>query len=65
MNIKDELTCKYCKQIFNNPITLSCGDSICKHHIEELISNNTSNKFACPLCNEEILNQNLSVNKIL
>ena len=65
MNIKEELACKYCNQIFNNPVTLPCGDTICKHHIEELISNNTSNKFACPLCNEEILNQNLSVNKIL
>jgi hypothetical protein len=65
MNIKEELTCKYCNDIYNIPITLACGDSICKHHIEELISSNSPNKFSCPLCNEEIINQNFSVNKCI
>ena len=39
MNIKEDLTCKYCREIYKNPITLiCCGDNICKQHIEELIS---------------------------
>ena len=65
MNAKEKLTCKYCNQIYNSPITLTCGDSICKHHIEELISNNSINKFNCPVCNKENLNQELNPNKIL
>jgi chromosome segregation ATPase len=65
MNIKEELSCKYCHEIFINPMTLPCGDSICKHHIEELTSSNSSNKFICPLCNEESSVQSLRVNKFM
>ena len=65
MTIKKELTCQYCNEIYKQPIALPCGDSICKHHIEELISNNSINKFNCPVCNKENLNQELNPNKIL
>ena len=66
MNIREELTCKYCNQIYKNPITLTCGDNVCKHHIEELvISNNSSNKFPCPLCNKQNLNLTFEVNKLI
>ena len=65
MTIKKELTCQYCNEIYKNPITLACGDSICKHHIQELISNSSINKFNCPLCNKENPNQELNPNKIL
>jgi hypothetical protein len=41
MNIKEELTCKYCNEVYKNPITLNCcGENICKQHVEELTSNN-------------------------
>jgi hypothetical protein len=66
MNIKEELTCKYCNEVYKNPITLNCcGENICKQHVEELTSNNTSKTFACPLCNEENENQKLNVNKCI
>ena len=66
MNIKNELTCKHCNQIYNDPITLNCcGELICKHHIEEAISKNSSNKFLCPLCDEENTNQRLNINRII
>ena len=65
MNIKEKLTCKHCNELYNQPITLSCGDTICKHHIEELVSGKASNKFLCPLCDKEILNQDFTVNKII
>ena len=66
MNIEEDLTCKCCNEIFKNPITLNCcGDNICKHHIEQLITNSTSNQFACPLCNQDNVNQNLNVNKFM
>ena len=66
MNINSELTCKYCNTIFNEPIMLACGENICKHHLEELISNKSSKTFTCPLCNEEnATNQQFVVNKII
>ena len=65
MNANENLRCKYCNEIYKDPVALTCGDSICKHHIEELISSSTSNKFNCPLCNRENLNQNFCVNKLI
>ena len=64
MNAKEKLTCKFCNDIYKNPIALACGDSICKHHIDQLVSSK-SNKFTCPLCNEENVKQNFKVNKLI
>ena len=65
MNIQEELTCKCCNKIYQNPILLTCcGENICKHHIDDLISNKSTSKFACPLCMQENSNQNFHVNKI-
>jgi hypothetical protein len=44
---------------------ICCGDKICKQHIEELIANNSSTKFMCPLCNEENRTQNFNVDKFM
>ena len=66
MNIKERLTCKYCNNIYKDPITLTCcGDNLCKQHIEELTSTNSPNGFPCPLCNEQNTNQNLRVSKLI
>lgn len=67
MNIKDELTCKYCYEIYKNPIALNCcGENICKQDIDELVlSNNSPNKFTCPLCDQETTNQSFTVNKFM
>ena len=66
MNIKQELTCKYCNKIYTEPITLICGDNICKQHLEELIpKTSASNKFNCPLCDEENTNHNFKINKLI
>ena len=66
MNIEEDLTCKCCNEIFKNPITLNCcGDNICKKHIEQLITNSTTNQFACPLCNEHNYSHKLKVNNFI
>ena len=51
MSIKEKLTCKHCKTIYKD--------------IEELIANNSSNKLFCPFCNQENLNQQFSINKLI
>lgn len=67
MNIKERLTCQYCNQIYNKPTTLTCGHTVCKHHIDELISSNASitNKFLCPICSKEILNQDFTASETI
>jgi DNA repair exonuclease SbcCD ATPase subunit len=63
MNIKEKLTCKICNGIFKDPIFLNCcGENMCKQHFQNLISNDTSNKFTCPFCNQENSNQKLDIN---
>jgi chromosome segregation ATPase len=66
LNIKKKLECKYCNEIYKQPITLvCCGNVICKQHVQELLSKSSSNKFTCPLCYQENTNQNFNVNTLL
>ena len=66
MNLREQLTCKYCKEIFNEPISLNCcGENICKRHIDELFSIDGSNTFLCLFCDLENSHQNSSTNKLI
>ena len=66
MNLREELTCKDCKEIYQSPITLNCcGENICKKDVEKLISKDSSSKFTCPLCSEENFHQKLNPNKFM
>ena len=65
MNIKEKLTCKCCNEIYNNPVTLACGDTVCRHHVELISSNSLSRTFLCPLCDRENFIQTLDVNKVI
>ena len=65
MNIKENLTCKHCYQVYSEPITLTCGHSLCKQHIQDLQSVDHKNTFLCPFCNEQYSNQNFKVNEAL
>ena len=64
--MKENLTCKCCNQVYNEPIILTCcGESMCKQHINELVSIDDSNTFLCPFCNKQIQNQNFIVSKTI
>ena len=66
LNIKKKLECQHCYQVYKDPIfLLCCGNNICKQHIEEFISKSSSNKFSCPLCNQENSNQTFKVNTLI
>jgi WD40 repeat protein len=39
-----------CQKYLKEPITLPCGDMICKEHLDEQLE-----RFKCPSCNEECL----------
>ena len=66
MNLKEQLTCKYCNEIYNEPVSLNCcGENICKRHIDEIFSIDDSNTFFCPFCNLENSHQNSCTNKLI
>ena len=66
MNMKENLTCKYCNKFYNEPITLPCcGESMCKQHINEILFIDDSNKFLCPFCDKLNSNKNFTVSKII
>jgi hypothetical protein len=67
MNIEEDITCSWCKSIFNDPVFLSCcGSNICKQHIDLILAKKeTIEEPACPLCNMEIQNQTFQINRAL
>ena len=46
---EDHLNCKKCKNIYDNPVIIECGETICKKCLIENIEINM-NEFTCPLC---------------
>ena len=50
MSVEPLIVCQFeeCKMIFEHPVTLPCGESLCLKHIERCIE-----KFKCSFCDEE------------
>ena len=50
MTNSEDLVCDYdcCKMILESPVTLPCGNTLCKEHLDKFYE-----KFTCFLCNEE------------
>ena len=66
MNLNEQLTCKYCNSIYNEPVSLNCcGENICRCHINELLPTGARNTFLCPFCNAKSTNLNVCVNKLI
>ena len=67
MNLIEKLICKYCNQVYNEPITLTCcGESICQQHLNEFLAiDDDSNTFLCQFCNKQNSIQNFVKSKII
>ena len=66
MNVKEELTCKHCKEIYQDPVILyCCGENMCKKHIDDIKTNSASNETPCPFCDKNISDQSYRENKII
>ncbi len=65
--VKNLFDCKQCNRLLVDPVTLSCGYSVCKRHLDELLefSPEESNNFLCKLCDDEhcIPKKGFSINK--
>jgi hypothetical protein len=71
MSLKSDLTCSYCKEIYKNPYSLPCGDSLCEEHLKEPhIRKNNSIK--CETCQKvfaieenEMIRPNTAMQKLI
>ena len=61
------LICKFkdCGLIYENPVSLSCGNSLCKQHLDDEIFDD--DKFVCYFCDEQhqMPLNGLAINKVM
>lgn len=59
--IQKTLACSYCRKTIQSPVTLQCGTTICKHHV------NQENEFDCLTCNKihPIPKEGFQINEII
>ncbi|XP_040183103.1 E3 ubiquitin-protein ligase TRIM8-like [Rana temporaria] len=51
--LKLEVTCSICMNIFSDPVTLGCGHSFCKICITRTFDNQHDREYFCPECMQE------------
>jgi hypothetical protein len=65
--VKNLFDCKQCDQLLIDPVTLLCGYSVCKRHLDEQLESNPKdlNTFSCKLCDDEhcIPKKGFAINK--
>ncbi|KAM4033490.1 E3 ubiquitin/ISG15 ligase TRIM25-like [Anomaloglossus baeobatrachus] len=55
-DLKDELTCSICLNLYTDPITLKCGHNFCRECIESVLDTQKgSEAYTCPECRAEFL----------
>jgi hypothetical protein len=52
-SIRSLLTCKYCKNIYSDPIYLPCNKTMCRIHVDELRKENKISSIKCIFCKNE------------
>ncbi|KAM7008846.1 E3 ubiquitin-protein ligase TRIM21-like [Tautogolabrus adspersus] len=61
---EDQFLCSICLDVFNDPVSTSCGHNFCKNCITEHW--NTSDQYLCPMCKEAFTKRpELRVNTLL
>ena len=63
--IKCLFNCNKCQDILEEPITLPCGNTVCKKHLQELL--NVENVIVCSLCQKKhiVPEDGFLINKII
>jgi hypothetical protein len=71
MSVKSDLTCSFCKEIFKNPYSLPCGDSLCEEHLNEP-NIRKKNAIKCKICQKvftikdnEMIRPNTAMQKLV
>jgi hypothetical protein len=53
--IKNFFDCDFCHKVLVDPISIPCGNNLCKDHLDKLLKNISKGKniFRCEICQEE------------
>ncbi|XP_066441996.1 E3 ubiquitin/ISG15 ligase TRIM25-like [Eleutherodactylus coqui] len=55
-DLREELNCSICLNVFTNPVMLRCGHNFCMNCIKEVLdSQERSGTYSCPECREHFL----------
>ncbi|XP_073468857.1 E3 ubiquitin/ISG15 ligase TRIM25-like [Aquarana catesbeiana] len=52
-NLRAELKCSVCLNIYTNPVTLKCGHNFCQDCIDCVLDTQGSGEYSCPECREK------------
>uniref|UniRef100_A0A8C5Q224 Uncharacterized protein n=1 Tax=Leptobrachium leishanense TaxID=445787 RepID=A0A8C5Q224_9ANUR len=69
VDLRDELTCSICLNIYTFPVTLTCGHSFCRTCIGDVMDTQETRGYSCPECRDMFetkpdLKRNLRLNNI-
>ncbi|XP_014816061.1 PREDICTED: LOW QUALITY PROTEIN: E3 ubiquitin-protein ligase TRIM39-like [Calidris pugnax] len=62
--LRDEACCSICLEIFQDPVSISCGHSFCRSCITRTWEGRTTN-FSCPQCRKTVSRKRLRPNREL
>ncbi|XP_063284295.1 E3 ubiquitin-protein ligase Midline-1-like [Pelobates fuscus] len=51
-DLRDELTCSICLNIYTDPVTLTCGHSYCRVCIDNVLDTQGVRGYSCPECRQ-------------
>ena len=64
--IDETILCKYCNNIFEKPVFLTCcSESLCEKHIEEISDQHETKTFFCFNCNTQNFSNYFPPNKLI
>ncbi|KAM4012364.1 E3 ubiquitin/ISG15 ligase TRIM25-like [Anomaloglossus baeobatrachus] len=52
-DLRDELSCSICRDIYTDPVSLICGHSFCRGCINRKLDSQSSKSYSCPDCGAE------------
>uniref|UniRef100_A0A8C5PQS7 Uncharacterized protein n=1 Tax=Leptobrachium leishanense TaxID=445787 RepID=A0A8C5PQS7_9ANUR len=69
VDLRDEVTCSICLNIYTDPVTLPCGHSFCRTCIGNVMDRQEARRYSCPECRDMFkikpdLKRNLRLNNI-
>uniref|UniRef100_A0A8C5Q174 Uncharacterized protein n=1 Tax=Leptobrachium leishanense TaxID=445787 RepID=A0A8C5Q174_9ANUR len=53
VDLREELTCSICLNIYMDPVTLTCGHSFCRICIGDVMDTRVMRGYSCPECREK------------
>ncbi|XP_069822188.1 E3 ubiquitin-protein ligase TRIM39-like [Dendropsophus ebraccatus] len=68
-DLRDELLCSICLNLYTDPVTLRCGHNFCRGCIDQVLNTQELGVYSCPECREEfqdlpVLMRNITLHNV-